>query len=404
MFKGLLKNEFIKLFGKKKTLIILFLFVVLSGILVAVNEETENNYLINNSPEYKIEDLELQIQSQKDYMTGLGQDENLLSEEEKRDLTDAKEYLSALEQELTDTKLAYENQDADSWREEIQLQIIELKKFREENTDKASQAYYDNEIKELQLYLDHDIPLKEGYCNTGINYYIKNIIMVAASFLAFGLILFNADCVSSEYNPGTLKFLLIQPVSRIKVLLSKYITMLFSSLGLIMITQVLFSVGVGLIKGFGSLYRPILIGTKYKFIIENGKKVLSEIPGSGHYVPSYQYLLYAVLLQALFILVMVTFIFMISTLFKSGIVSITTAISVLLGSNIIYALSSTYRKISPFIFLHFSDIESILSGSIVYRSGSLLFTYRTVIIISLLSAALFLGTSLIVFKKRDVQI
>ncbi len=403
MLKGLLKNEFIKLFAKKKTYIILVLFIVLSGILVAVNEQSENNYLKYNSPEYMIENLELQIQSQKEYIAGLEQDRNLNSEDNE-EITEANDYLAYLEQELSATRLANENQDGHSWSEDIKAQIEEMQNSMGSNPDKASEAYYSREIERLQLYLDNDIPLDESYYNTGINYYIRNLTMVAASFLAFGLILFNADCVSNEYNPGTLKFLLIQPVSRIKVLLSKYITMLFSSFGLIMITQFLFYVGVGIVKGFGSFNRPVLVGTKYEFIMENGKKLLSEIAGSGYYIPLYRYLLYAIFFQALFILVMVTFIFMISTIFKSSIISMTVTISTLLGSNIIYMLSTTYRKISPFIFLHFSDIESIISGDIVSQSGSLLFTYRTVILVSLVSAAVFLGTSLIVFKKRDIQI
>ncbi len=39
-----------------------------------------------------------------------------------------------------------ENKDADSWKEEIQNQINDLKESRDANTDKASQSYYNNEI------------------------------------------------------------------------------------------------------------------------------------------------------------------------------------------------------------------------------------------------------------------
>ncbi|MDF2803636.1 MAG: transporter permease [Anaerocolumna sp.] len=240
--------------------------------------------------------------------------------------------------------------------------------------------------------------------NTGINYYIKNITMVAAGFLAFGLILFSGDSVSNEYNPATLKFLLIQPISRIKVLLSKYFVMLISSLGLIMLTQFVFFLGVSLVKGIGGFARPILVDTKYEFITQNGNEVLRSIEGSGHYIELSSYLVRALLLQGLYIVVMVTFIFMVSTLVKSAIVSLTINISALLGATILYTLSTTYRQFSPFIFIHYSNIESIISGDVVAQTKNLLFTYQTIIIVSVITVLVFVGIALTVFKKRDIQI
>jgi len=82
----------------------------------------------------------------------------------------------------------------------------------------------------------------------------------------------------------------------------------------------------------------------------------------------------------------------------------TVAIGALLASNIIYMLSTTYRSISHFIFLHFSNIEGIISGNIALETRSLNFTYPTVVLVSFITTVVFLMISLCIFKNRDIQI
>lgn len=404
MFRGLITNEFIKLFAKKKTYIILILFVALSGIFVAVNEATENNYLKYNSPQYRLDNVNDQIVYQQKYLDEIKAEETYEKEEKEKLLAGAESYLQVLVMEKTDLEKEVVNYTQDNWADRATKQLEEYKLNLDNATEDMDKIYYQNEIDRIQIHLDKNIPLDDMYMNSGINYYINNITMVATGFLAFGLILFCGDSVSNEYNPATLKFLLIQPVSRIKILLSKYFVMLFSSLGLIMITQFLFFLGVGLVKGLGNFARPILVDSKYEFITQNGYKVLKEITGSGHYINLSSYLIRALLLQGLFIIVMVTFIFMVSTLVKSGIVSLTINIAALMGANIIYSLSTSYRKISPFVFIHFSNIEGIISGNVVAGTNNLIFTYQTVIIVSFISILVCMGIALTVFKKRDIQI
>lgn len=404
MFRGLVINEFVKLFAKKKTYIILLLFVALSGIFVAVNEASENSYLKYNNPQYRLDNVNSQIAYQQNYIGEVNAENTYSKEEKDRILADATSYLQSLEEEKTTLEKEVSNYSPDNWKERANKQIEEYESYLSGTTDEGSRIYYQKEIDKIKIHLDKNIPLDDAYMNTGINYYINNITMVAAGFLAFGLILFSGDSVSNEYNPATLKFLLIQPVSRIKVLLSKYFVMICSSLGLIMLTQFIFFLGVSVVKGIGNFGRPVLVDTKYEFITQNGYRVLEEINGSGHYISLSSYLVRALLLQGLFIIVMVTFIFMVSTLVKSGIVSLTINISALLGANIIYSLSTSYRKFSPFVFIHYSNIDNIISGNIVGQTKNLLFTYQTVIIVSIITVLVCMGVALTVFKKRDIQI
>lgn len=402
MFLGLLKNELIKLFAKKKTFIIWGLFILLCVMLVVVNETAEKNYLKYNSPEAQVENLTREIANQEDNLKSIQSDTSISKEDKKINIEQTKTYLESLKEQLVSAKASLDS-SAD-WKSNLKNQIVEQKKVVESTSDTDSKKDQERELKRLQLHLDNNVPLNDQNYNTGINFYILNITMIAASFLAIGLTLFNGDNVSNEYNPGTLKFLLVQPVSRIKVLLSKYVIMLLSSTVLIMVTQFLFFMGVGIIKGFGSFNRPYLVGLKYEYVYTNGQKFISEVPGSGHFIFLWQYLLEALALQLLFLIVMVTFILLISTISKSSVVTMTVLICAILGSNIVYSLSTTYRKASPFIFLHYANIDDILTGQIVMRTGSFLFTWQTVAGVSALSTIIFLGISLWVFKKRDIQI
>lgn len=402
MFLGLLKNELIKLFAKKKTFIIWGLFILLCVMLVVVNETAEKNYLKYNSPKAQVENLTREIANQEDNLKSIQSDTSISKDDKKINIEQTKAYLESLKQQLVSAKASLDS--STDWKSNLKNQIEEQKKVVDSTSDTDSKKDQERELKRLQLHLDNNVPLNDQNYNTGINFYILNITMIAASFLAIGLTLFNGDNVSNEYNPGTLKFLLVQPVSRIKVLLSKYVIMLLSSTVLIMVTQFLFFLGVGIIKGFGSFNRPYLVGLKYEYVYTNGQKFISEVSGSGHFIFLWQYLLEALALQLLFLIVMVTFILMISTISKSSVVTMTVLICAILGSNIVYSLSTTYRKASPFIFLHYANIDDILTGQIVMRTGTFLFTWQTVAGVSVLSTIIFLGVSLWVFKKRDIQI
>ncbi len=63
-----------------------------------------------------------------------------------------------------------------------------------------------------------------------ITTFVMNSLYVHVPFL---IALVAGDMVSSEYTSGTIRFLLIRPPSRARVILSKYLTMLFYTAALI---------------------------------------------------------------------------------------------------------------------------------------------------------------------------
>ena len=411
MFSGLVKNEFIKLFSKKKTYIVLGLYILLSIMIVVIGENVEDSYFKYNDPDFLIQNLEEQIQYEKEYIESFEADTDMDQEEKETQIEWSKEYVVSLEDEIKSIEQRKHGEPYD-WKEDYQNQIkdneIVLKELESKDKltkdDQIQINYTKQENERLELSISSESSPEDENINTGINFLYNNLLMVTMAFLSFGLILFNSDTVSGEYNPGTLKFLLIQPVTRTKVLLSKFVVMVISSVILIVGVKGSLFLVVGLIKGFGSINRPMLIGLEFEKVISNGYEMIEQIPGSGEFIPLWNYIFRMLGLEIILIIVMTAFIFMISTISKSSVVANTFSISIILGSTIIYNLSVKYREISHLIFLHYGNVDGIVSGSIIGDTGGVSFTPITVIIVSIITSIVFVITAVGVFKKRDLLI
>lgn len=411
MFSGLVKNEFIKLFSKKKTYIVLGLYILLSIMIVVIGENVEDSYFKYNDPDFLIQNLEEQIQYEKEYIESFEADTDMDQEEKETQIEWSKEYMVSLEDEIKSIEQRKHGEPYD-WKEDYQNQIkdneIVLKELESKDKltkdDQIQINYTKQENERLELSISSESSPEDENINTGINFLYNNLLMVTMAFLSFGLILFNSDTVSGEYNPGTLKFLLIQPVTRTKVLLSKFVVMVISSVILIVGVKGLLFLVVGLIKGFGSINRPMLIGLEFEKVISNGYEMIEQIPGSGEFIPLWNYIFRMLGLEIILIIVMTAFIFMISTISKSSVVANTLSISIILGSTIIYNLSVKYREISHLIFLHYGNVDGIVSGSIIGDTGGVSFTPITVIIVSVITSIVFVIAAVGVFKKRDLLI
>lgn len=404
MFKGLVQNEFIKLFSKKKTYIILGLFIILMAGFFFIAESDEKWFLETRSLEFQIESYEREIEWAQQDIKYLKENQDISEADAKLEIAMQEERIADLKNQIKLSKEEYLQTKDLTNKELIEIEIENNKKWLAETEGAESKSYYNNEIERLNAYLENDIPLNILNVNNSISYLLLSFTAIGVGFLAFGLILFNSDIVTGEYNPGTLKFLLIQPVTRIKVLLSKFFVATLSSIGLIIGAQLLSALIVGFIKGFGSLSIPILANMKYEFVFEEGRRILTEVAGSGHFITIGSFLLKSFLLQSLFIIAMISFIFLISVISQSTVISMTILIATLLGSNIIYSLSAAYRKISPFIFLHLTNSQNIISGSIIQETEFINAGFSLSIIVLIITTVVFLSSSLYIFKKRDILI
>lgn len=184
------------------------------------------------------------------------------------------------------------------------------------------------------------------------------------------------DIVSSEFSWGTVKLLLIRPVNRVKILLSKYVTALVLAF-LIMVFMFITSIILG-VAFFG---------------------LTSFSQGMSENMPQ---LLQAYGLEFIQDLMIFTFAFMISTLFRSGILAIGLSIVLIfIGHPLMRTLSFFQQSWGKYILFANTDLGQYLNGNTPLFPGMTMNFSITMLVIYF---AIFAFLSLFFFTKRDVSI
>ncbi len=212
-----------------------------------------------------------------------------------------------------------------------------------------------------------------------------NILANSASLmLLVGIIciIFAGGIVANEFSAGTVKFLLINPVSRWKILMSKYVTVL--SMGLLM-GLIIFVVSfcTGLFAGAWDAFTPILE-------VENGELVHSS---------PYWLLLKKYLLSCVEILVMTTLAFAISSLARSTAFAVgISLLAYLSGALLVTLLMELDCDWGRYLIFANMDLSAIADGKGMFPYQTL----GTAIVVVVLHMAVFLWTAWDGFVRREV--
>ncbi|RIU89065.1 ABC transporter permease [Oceanobacillus picturae] len=266
----------------------------------------------------------------------------------------------------------------DNWRETLEEENQELTKEMEEAGEDG--IFYDmnsNIIAENNYYLENDIQ-PDGY--GAMQFVLENQLLL--SLVSLLTIIIAAGIVANEFRWGTIKLLLIRPITRTKALLSKYAAViLFAFFTLLFV--LLFSYIIGLIfYGFGSFNPHMLVddGNGLAYV-----SVLSEI------VPAYGFKLVNLVMMA-------TFAFAISTIFRNSALAIGVAIFLMMAANPIMLYFSD-RAWAKFILFANTDLSQYTAGSTPFMEGMTLGFSITVLIVYYL---LFMALSWAFFTIRDI--
>lgn len=179
--------------------------------------------------------------------------------------------------------------------------------------------------------------------------------------------------VASEFSWGTIKLLLIRPVSRTKVLLAKYLATLLFSVFLMLILWAFSLI-------FGYLFFGANQSTDATFI-----NVLKTFG-----------------LSSIDMLMTITFAFMLSTVFRSQSLAIALSFVILFfGGNIIMLLSAFDYNWGKYILFANTDFTQHLNGGTPLFEGT---TLGFSIIVVAIYFVLFHFISFYIFNKRDVSV
>ena len=115
-------------------------------------------------------------------------------------------------------------------------------------------------------------------------------------------------------------------------------------------------------------------------------------------------LLQSMLMQILFIVCCCAFIFLISAMFKSSMITMSIAVMSCVVVNIITGLSETVRSFAKYIFLIYGNTVSIVTGDIGVKYGSVDMTITSACIVMIITTIVCYVLAQIIFNKKDILI
>ncbi|WP_261178045.1 ABC transporter permease [Anaerobacillus sp. CMMVII] len=237
--------------------------------------------------------------------------------------------------------------------------------------------HYQREIILNEYRLEHDIPPVETKSFWGFMTSSVNLISIVTMFT----IIVAAGIVAGEFTWGTIKLLLIRPASRSKILLSKYLaTFVFAIL--MLLGLFIFSIGIGaLLFGASTLTQPHLF-------FEAGTVVERNM---------FSHILMLYSLSSVELLMMVTFAFMISTIFRSSSLAIGLALFLMFtGSQLVHVLSQ-YEWVKYILFAN-TYLVQYIEGTPIVEGMTMTFSLVMLAIYFIIFNLL----SWVIFQKRDV--
>ena len=270
--------------------------------------------------------------------------------------------------------------EMDNWKQELSAQVESDKQMLSQNPNLNKFIEKDTErriaINEYRIENDIEPKVKE----TAWTFVETN----ANSVLVVGLfaIIVAAGIVASEFSWGTIKLLLIRPISRTKILLSKYLTVILYGMSMLLLLFVV-SLLLGLLL-FGGTDQS----THLAFV--DGKVVEQNIVG---------YLIKTYLLKTIDVVMMATMAFMISAVFRSSSLAIGISLFLLfVGGNAtnLLALKFDWAKYSLFAN---TDLTQYTGFTPTLVDGMTMGFSITVLVVYFIIFQLLAFT---VFNKRDV--
>lgn len=183
------------------------------------------------------------------------------------------------------------------------------------------------------------------------------------SFLSIIMLVIAGSMVAKEFSTGTVKFLLMNPVSRGKIIISKYITVVSFSLILTVGIYVVSLIGALLFNGAGTL------GADYVYCVDGVVKTYPAIFYHG----------LLILLGYAEVLVYATMAFAISSLIKSSALAVGAGIGCMaFGSGITTVLFALNQDWGRYLIFSNTDLMSTYSGIVLFPNMTMGFSVAVI--------------------------
>ncbi|WP_093215064.1 ABC transporter permease [Sediminibacillus albus] len=259
----------------------------------------------------------------------------------------------------------------EDWRQQLEQENAELTEGMDEE-----QIAYDQVVKENNYYLENDIKPQ--------NYDVWQSVIdnsMLSALLSLFTIIVAAGIVAHEFRWGTIKLLLIRPVSRTKILFSKYVSVLLFALTSL-VFLLLFSWLTGAVFfGVNGINPTLVLNSGDGFVQVSA---LHEITRSYGFS-----LVNLVMMSALA--------FMISSIFRNSGLAIGFAIFLMMAGSSIMGFFLQYDW-AKFILFANTNLDQYYRGTPLIEGMTLPFSVMVLLVYYLV----FLVLSWVFFTKRDV--
>lgn len=272
----------------------------------------------------------------------------------------------------------YKEVNNEDWREEVSRSIEHSKTLLKDNSlPKSVRLDYEKDIAIKEYRLENDITPNE--LNTLWGFVVETTILVEV--ISVFVIIVAAGILANEFSSGTIKLLLTRPISRGKIMLSKYLASFVYALFMILILFLYSFILGSFLFGFESF------GNKY-LLFKDG--TVTEVSILLHIFDKY-------LLNSVSLLLMVTFAFMLSSIFKNNAFSIGISIFLLfVGQNIVLVFSD-YNWVKYILFAN-TNLAQYTENTPIVEGMTLEFS----LIVLAIYFLLFNFISWLMFTKRDI--
>lgn len=273
-----------------------------------------------------------------------------------------------------------EGKNQQDWKQVLQAEIDESRKGLEDMQNAPDNQIdfikRDIEIKEYRI--KHDLPPHEDYSVWSFVDDASNEIQ----FVGLFAIIIAAGIVVSEFNWGTIKLLLIRPIDRGKILLSKYIAVIIYAF---MLITILF--------GLSSLVGFVLFGAPESsapyLLYDDGK--IAEQSMAVHLVIFYA-------MKSINMIMLATMAFMISAVFRNSSLAIGLSIFLMLAGGQLTNLLAMKFEWAKYVLFANTDLIQYFEGIPMVDGMTLTFSLMMLTVYFVIFHVL----AFVVFKKRDV--
>lgn len=276
------------------------------------------------------------------------------------------------------TKTIGETDQNPDWKKELMQENKDMKEQLKGVNNPALEKGYERSTAINEYRIKHDLP-EDG------DYSALSFISDASStipLLGLFVITVAAGIVANEFNWGTVKLLVIRPISRFKILLAKYFTVLLFALALLFILFA--SAGITGLALFGA-------GDGSQVHLAYADGTVEEKSLLLHLAGSY-------LLNSISLLMMATMAFMISAVFRNSSLAVGISIFLLaMGGTVTNLLATKFDWVKYILFAN-TDLTQYFDGSPLVSDMTLGFSIVVLAVYFIVFHVLAFGA----FTKRDI--